>query len=85
MKIIIISFLISFSALAQDKYVLPEDIIIARDKLIASKKKLDRDILVRYYQLCQQKRINDAEHIEMLAYREITGDDCLSLIFRTDI
>lgn len=44
MKIIIISFLISFSALAQDKYVLPEDIIIARDKLIASKKKLDRDI-----------------------------------------
>lgn len=84
MKILFL-LLLTFPALAQDRYVLPADIIAARDQLIATKKKLDRDILTRYYQLCQQKKINEAEHFEMLAYREITGDDCWTLIYRTDI
>lgn len=67
---------------AQDKYVLPKDIIIARDKLLATKRKLDNDILHAYAKLCQAKKINEAEYIEFLAYQEITGVDCRGLFIQ---
>lgn len=82
MKLLILALFVSYSSFAQDRYILPPDIIEARDKVLASKAKLDRDILNTYFRLCNQRKINEAEHIEMLAYREITGLDCWQLIFR---
>lgn len=83
MKIFLIILLsvISISSFAKDEYVLPQDIIDARDQVIESKRKLDLAILTSYYRLCHQMKVSEAEHMEMLAYREITGLDCWQLIF----
>lgn len=80
MKILLFLVFINF-AHATDRYILPKDIIQARDQLLATKAKLDRDILQTYYNLCQKTSLNEAQYIESLAYREITGMECIDLIF----
>jgi hypothetical protein len=71
---------IAYSFRANELYTLPKEIIIARDKVIASKQKMDNNIKKSYFNLCNINTHNDAQHIEFLAYREITGIDCWQLM-----
>jgi hypothetical protein len=82
MKLSLFILMFSVNSLAQDRYVLPKDIIVARDQLIASKQKLDRDILNSYFGLCNKLSHNAAEHIEFLAYQEITGLQCWQILLK---
>lgn len=79
MKWFLMIFLIN-TAQAKELYVLPQDIIEARDRVIASKRKLDDNINKRYRELCLQKELNQAQYMEMLAYKEITGFSCFDFI-----
>ena len=78
MKILFL-LLLTTSSFAQDKYVLPFEIIQAREKVLASKKKLDEDILKSYFNLCNKKQHTQAEHLEFLAYQQITKLECWQL------
>ena len=78
----LIFFLIVFSNLSitQDEYVLPQEIKTQLEKTLESKRQLDISIIKTYKKLCWKSSLNEAEYIELLAYKEITGLTCSDVI-----
>lgn len=79
--VVFLGWLMTAQLQADERYVLPQDIVEARDKVIESKRQLDRNILKRYRELCFKKTLNNAEFIELLAYQEITDVECYQIPF----
>ena len=67
-------------SIAQDKYVLPKEIKTQLKKTLESKRQLDISIVKTYKKLCWKTSLTEAEYIEILAYREITGLTCTDVI-----
>ena len=67
-------------SIAQEKYVLPKEIKIQLKKTLESKRKLDLSIIKTYKKLCWKPSLTEAEYIEIIAYREITGLSCADVI-----
>lgn len=84
MKLLVI-FLMSMPVFAGEKYTLPKEILEARDKVLKSKEELDRNMLLRYEQLCFKEESSIAEKEEKLAYMSIFGFDCDGFIIETKI
>ena len=80
MKYLFLLLITIQSAIASERYVLPESIKIELSKVLESKRKLDYSIVNTYKKLCWKENLNEAEYIEILAYREITGLDCYNVI-----
>jgi len=84
MKLLLV-LVISFQSFAGEKYVLPKAIVEARDEVLKSKEELDRNMLLRYEQLCYKDSLSMSEKEESLAYQSIFIFGCEEFVVETQI